>query len=97
MSFVRGEGSGPDAAERSGRQIIQWQRAARSGRIADATLACAHCDAPVAIGPQRLTMSDTLTCPYCGHRGAVRDFLSLAVPTRPTRVVVRVGTLRPGA
>jgi hypothetical protein len=33
---------------------------------------------------------DPMACGYCGHAGAVRDFLSLAEPTRPTRVVVRV-------
>jgi hypothetical protein len=91
MSFVRGESSRPDASEQSGRQVIQWRRAAVSDRLADATLACARCDAPVAIGPGRLTMTDTLTCPFCGHHAAVRDFVSLALPTRATRVVVRVG------
>jgi hypothetical protein len=33
---------------------------------------------------------DPMACGYCRHAGAVRDFLSLAEPTRPTRVVVRV-------
>jgi len=91
VGFARDEGTRADASERSGRQVIQWQRAARSDRIADATLACARCDAPVAIGPGRLTMSDTLTCPFCGHQAAIRDFVSLALPTRATRIVVRVG------
>jgi hypothetical protein len=91
VSFVRGESSRPDASEQSGRQVIQWQRAARSDRLAEATLACALCDAPVAIGPGRLTLSDTLTCPFCEHRAPVRDFVSLARPARATRVVVRVG------
>jgi hypothetical protein len=31
-----------------------------------------------------------MACGYCRHAGAVRDFLSLVEPTRPTRVVVRV-------
>ena len=35
-------------------------------------------------------MTDTLTCPFCGRRGPVRDFVSLAKPTRPTHVVLRV-------
>ena len=91
MSFVRGESSRPDPSEQSGRQVIQWQRAARSTRLADATLACARCDAPVAIGPGRLTLGAALTCPFCGHQAPVRDFVSLALPTRATRVVVRVG------
>jgi hypothetical protein len=29
-------------------------------------------------------------CPFCEHRAPVRDFLSLATPTRPARVVVRI-------
>ena len=93
MSFVRGETSRPDASEQSGRQVIQWQRAARSQRIAEGTLACARCDAPVAIGPGRLTLTETLTCPFCDHTAPVRDFVSLAHPTRATRVVVRVGAV----
>ena len=53
------------------------------------TLACNRCDAPVALtaGPVRPT--DTLTCPFCRHRAAARDFLSLGTPTRPARVEVR--------
>jgi hypothetical protein len=39
--------------------------------------------------------SDALGCPVCSHAGAVRDFLSLADPTRPARVDVRV-VHRPG-
>lgn len=88
---MRTEGSRPDPSEQSGRQVIQWRRAARSDRIAEATLACPRCDAPVAIGPGRRTMLDTLTCPFCDHGAPVRDFLSLAPPTRATRVVIRVG------
>ena len=94
MSFLDGESSRPDASEQSGRQVIKWQRAARSDRLADATLACARCDAPVAIGPGRLELGDTLTCPFCGHLAAVRDFVSLARPARATRIVVRVGAVR---
>jgi len=33
-----------------------------------------------------------MRCPFCAHRGAVRDFLSLGEPTRPTRVEVRIVT-----
>jgi len=57
--------------------------------LATGTLACPACDAPVAIaGAHR--PHDALSCPYCGRSGALRDFLSLAAPTRPTRVEVRV-------
>ncbi|MGB7161269.1 MAG: hypothetical protein WBD40_24640, partial [Tepidisphaeraceae bacterium] len=51
--------------------------------------ACPRCDAPVALGGP-VSPADPLGCPFCGHDGAVRDFLSLAAPTRPTRVVVRI-------
>ena len=91
MSFVRGEDGRPDASDASGRQVIKWQRAAGSDRLADATLACPRCDAPVAIGPGRLTLTASLTCPFCAHDAPVRDFVSLAHPTRATRVVVLVG------
>ena len=32
----------------------------------------------------------TLACPYCAHAGPLRAFLSLAAPSRPARVEVRV-------
>jgi hypothetical protein len=44
----------------------------------------------VAVGDAALSLADQLTCPFCTNRAPVRDFLSLATPTRPTRVVVRV-------
>ena len=59
------------------------------GVLAEGTLACPSCDAPVS--PDRpLRPSDPLRCPVCDRSGKVRDFLSLDVPTRPARVVVRV-------
>lgn len=65
------------------------QRRARSGRLGSGTLACPHCDAPVALaGPIGVTTA--MECPYCSHLGRVRDFLTLGEPTRPTRVTVRV-------
>lgn len=63
----------------------------QSGRLGAGTLACRRCDAPVAIGPGRRSPRAELTCPYCSHSGPLRDFLSLAAPTRPARVVVWVG------
>jgi hypothetical protein len=65
-------------------------RPARSSRLAGGTLACPGCDAPVATGDRILTPSDDLGCPYCGRTGPLRDFLSLAAPSRPARVEVRV-------
>ena len=62
----------------------------RSTRLASGTLACPACDAPVMPGPRPLAPADPLGCPYCAHAGAVRDFLSLAPPARPARVVVRI-------
>jgi hypothetical protein len=63
------------------------RRATRTKRVASGTLACGRCDAPVALtGSLGLTAS--LTCPFCAHEAPVRDFLSLAAPTRPTRVAV---------
>jgi hypothetical protein len=67
------------------------RRATRSDRLASGTLACSRCDAPVAVGPQGLHLADLLSCPFCRHRGPVREFLSLATPGRPARVTVRVG------
>ena len=37
-----------------------------------------------------MSVSAELTCPFCQNSGPMRDFLSLALPTRPARVVVRV-------
>ena len=66
------------------------RRAVRSTRLGAGTLACGRCDAPIAIGPEPVSIVDHLVCPYCRHRAPVRDFLSLALPTRPADVVVRV-------
>lgn len=65
-------------------------RRGASWRLATGTLACPRCDAPVAPPADPLTPADALRCSYCDHGGAVRDFLSLAQPTRPARVEVRV-------
>jgi hypothetical protein len=75
---------------RSPRGPEELRRVGRSTVLATGTLACPECDAPVAPGTRPLTPSDALACPYCGCRGAVRDFLSLAAPARPARVVVHV-------
>lgn len=65
-------------------------RAESSWHVATGTLACPACDAPVLPGPGAMAPSDPISCGFCRHGGAVRDFLSLAEPTRPTRVAVRV-------
>jgi hypothetical protein len=61
----------------------------RSARLGEGTLACPHCDVPVALAG-RASPSQPLGCPFCGHAGAVRDFLSLAAPSRPAHVEVRL-------
>lgn len=69
---------------------LERQRSARAGRLAEGTLACPSCDSPV-LPPRRISRpADELACPFCGQPGHVRDFLSLAMPTRATRVTVRV-------
>jgi hypothetical protein len=72
-------------ARRTHREI----RVSRSTLVALGTLACPECDAPVAPGETPLRPADALTCPYCGHAAAVREFLSLAVPSRAAHVAVR--------
>ena len=83
---------GIDGAEpiRPGRSETQEeQRVGRSARLGMGTLACPECDAPVApAGP--MAPADAIGCPFCDHAAAVRDFLSLASPTRPAHVDVRV-------
>ena len=65
------------------------RRVERSRVLGAGTLACPRCDAPVAIAGS-LAPADPLGCPFCGHDGALREFLSLAGPARPARVEVRV-------
>jgi uncharacterized paraquat-inducible protein A len=90
VSLFRGIGD-PDPDEVVARQGVQEeQRRARTNLLAVGTIACPHCDAPVALPRQPLTPADVLGCPYCDHRAPLRDFLSLDVPSRPTRVAVRV-------
>jgi hypothetical protein len=95
MAVFRGiDGShwgGPRSDAPVGPAHEQIRRPARSGQLGTGTLACRRCDAPVAIGPEPLLLTEQLTCPFCQNRGAVRDFLSLTPPTRPARVVIRVG------
>jgi hypothetical protein len=93
MAFQRGiDGSEPVAREPIGRlaETHESRRVARSRRLAIGTLACPACDAPVLPMPGAMSPSDPLGCGFCLRAGAVRDFLSLAAPTRPTRVELRV-------
>lgn len=85
----RFEGSDPIGDRPVGRMVQEERRRARTSRFARGTLACPSCDAPV--GPARpLSPAEEIACPFCGSAGAVRDFLSLATPTRPAHVDVRI-------
>jgi len=86
------EGAQPDRAQPverlAGRHELR--RTETTWQLATGTLACPACDAPVLPSPAPMSPADPLSCGFCLHAGAVREFLSLAEPTRPTRVVVRV-------
>ena len=92
MSLQRGiDGAEPVRPEPvgglAGAEAIR--RATRSSLLAEGTLACPACDAPVALaGPH--APSAAVTCPYCAHGAPLRAFLSLSAPQRPARVAVRV-------
>jgi hypothetical protein len=83
----------PDRVERLDGTYEQ-RRDARFARISYGTLACPSCDAPVALDGA-VAPAAALGCPFCAHTGFVRDFLSLAAPTRPARVEVRVRRVTP--
>ncbi len=95
MAIGRGiDGADPAGPPRAGEaaDLVERRRTTRSLRIASGTLACPACDAPVALAGRRLRPADDLACPFCGHGGAVREFLSLARPPRPERVAVVIVT-----
>ena len=93
MALFRGmDGSDSLRWEPSARPVAaheQERRSTRSGRLGTGTLACNRCDAPVALAGTAAPV-DMLSCPFCSHRAPLRDFLSLARPSRPARVEVRV-------
>jgi hypothetical protein len=88
--FLHGSNSsGPERVTGAGGPH-EIRRDERTTRMAAATLACPSCDAPVLLTAPSMSPVDPLSCGFCGHAGALREFLSLAVPTRPTRVEVHV-------
>lgn len=87
MAFHR-DGSDPLGGERGGPTHVEQRL--RSKIVAAATLACPQCDAPVAPGERPLTPAEPIQCPWCGEAGRVRDFLSLAKPTRAAHVEIRI-------
>jgi hypothetical protein len=84
-SIVGGEPVRPQPIERVG-GTHEERRGPRLGLMAEGTLACPECDAPALPTVVAVRPVDPLACGFCGHQGAVRDFLSLEPPTRPTRV-----------
>ena len=100
MTFQRGiDGSEPLRAQpvftRAGARDID--EVAGLLRVASGTLACPRCDAPIGLGGRAASFAENLDCPFCRHSGALRDFLSLAAPTRPARVEVRARPRARGA
>jgi hypothetical protein len=72
-------------------QRTEWleHRVGHGRPLATGSLACPECDAPASLA-EAAALRDPLVCGYCGHPGLLRDFLSLAQPTRPARVILRV-------
>ena len=66
------------------------RRTQATWELATGTLACPACDAPVLPSVAPMSPPDPIACGFCSHAGAVRDFLTLGEPTRPTHVAVRV-------
>ena len=89
------DGSQPLRPQPVGRAGAVRPSDGRVGTLGTGTLACPECDAPVVLGTGPSRPRDTLNCPFCGCAGALRDFLSLAAPTRPARVEIRL-VLSPG-
>ena len=70
--------------------LHEERRTTRPWHLATGSLACPGCDAPVVLGGLRVGPADPISCPFCDHAAAARDFLSLAVPVRAPRVHVLV-------
>jgi uncharacterized paraquat-inducible protein A len=69
---------------------LEEHRSITRRHLASGTLACPECDAPVSALGGPLSPADGMACPFCGHAARVRDFLSLAVPSRPAHVQIRI-------
>lgn len=90
MSLFRSAGQGRSEPDDPVVGYEEWRPATRTGLLCEGTLACARCDAPVALGGAIVTPADRLNCPFCLHDAPVRDFLSLGEPMRPARVAIRL-------
>ena len=93
MSLFRRAGGPDDGSEPIGGLggAEEIRRVTRTSTLAVGTLACPACDAPVSPSG-RMGPASPLACPFCGHDGRVRDFLTLGSPTRAAHVVVKVVT-----
>ena len=85
--------TGPHPVRRAAPMVEEDLRRGDADELGHGTLACPHCDAPLAL-PTPLSARTGIDCPFCAHRGTVGSFVSLRRPTRPTRVVVRVSLSR---
>jgi uncharacterized paraquat-inducible protein A len=81
--------TGGHPARRAAPMVEEDPRRVGEDTLGHGTLACPRCDAPVAL-PGPTPAAAATGCPFCGHRGTLGSFVSLARPTRPTRIVVRV-------
>lgn len=92
MSFEAARNTNPRDSRPAGTQMghHEERRAARPWHLGTGSLACPDCDAPVMLMATPASPTDLLACPFCDRAGALREFLSLAVPARAPRVHVRV-------
>jgi hypothetical protein len=88
----RREPRSSSSAGRAALVSLAERRATAGAVLGTGSLACPRCDAPVAIGPAPSPLEAELCCPFCQFEAPLRSFLSLASPTRPTRVVLRLTT-----
>jgi hypothetical protein len=72
-----------------GHDTHEERRTGRTWYLGTGSMACPACDAPV-VPHRAVAPADDLTCPVCFHFARVRDFLSLAQPTRPARVDINI-------
>jgi hypothetical protein len=93
MSFLSGgdrTGGGAASNGRPVRAYVEQRPTSHTEHVCSGTLACPGCDAPIALGGELRSLTDRLSCPFCGHTAAARHFLSLAKPTRAAHVSVRL-------
>jgi hypothetical protein len=65
----------------------QERRRGSSWVVSPGALACPSCDLPLAPRPSA-SLTDSASCPYCGHHASLRDFLSLGATPIAGRVDV---------